>query len=133
MSKCVVIIRGKVDEHDKSVMQQYIEDNQLEVIGDWFYDYRSDDTDWAFDRYEDRVAFLKGIQEGIEQILVEDNFFSAIGQTEPFEQKLVQEVIRKIGYQLVCVSYYGFVSGNSSTEKDAEELFQTVMRYEKLR
>ena len=133
MSKCVVIIRGKVDEHDKSVMQQYIEDNQLEVIGDWFYDYRSDDTDWAFDRYEDRLAFLKGIQEGIEQILVEDNFFSAIGQTEPFEQKLVQEVIRKIGYQLVCVSYYGFVSGDSSTEKDAEELFQTVMRYEKLR
>ena len=72
MSKCVVIIRGKVDEHDKSVMQQYIEDNQLEVIGDWFYDYRSDDTDWAFDRYEDRLAFLKGIQEVIEQILVEE-------------------------------------------------------------
>ena len=80
MSKCVVIIRGKVDEHDKSVMQQYIEDNQLEVIGDWFYDYRSDDTDWAFDRYEDRLAFLKGIQEGIEQMDI-----AAIGLGNPIK------------------------------------------------
>ena len=133
MSKCVVIIRGKVDEHDKSNMERYIQDNQIEVIGDWFYDYRSDDADWAFERYQDRLAFLKGIEDGIEQILVEDNFFSAIGQTNPFEQQLVQEVIRKIGYQLVCVGYYGFISDNTLIEKDAEELFQTVMRYEKLR
>ena len=80
-----------------------------------------------------KLAFLKGIEDGIEQILVEDNFFSAIGQTNPFEQQLVQEVIRKIGYQLVCVGYYGFISDNTLIEKDAEELFQTVMRYEKLR
>ena len=46
-------------------MEQYIQQNQIEVLGDWFYDYRSDDSDWAFERYEDRLVCLKGVERNI--------------------------------------------------------------------
>ena len=132
MKKGIVIIRGNPENHDKSRMEQYIQENQIEVLGDWFYDYRSDDSDWVFERYEDRLAFLKGVERNINLILVEQDFFSAVGQTNSFEQQLIQEVIRKIGHQLVCIDGQ-FISGSSRVEKDSTELFQIVMRYEKLR
>ena len=132
MKKGIVIIRGNPENHDKSRMEQYIQQNQIEVLGDWFYDYRSDDSDWVFERYEDRLAFLKGVERNTNLILVEQDFFSAIGQTNLFEQQLIQEVIRKIGHQLVCIDDQ-FISGSSRVEKDSTELFQIVMRYEKLR
>jgi len=132
MDKGIVIIRGNPENHDKSRMEQYIQENQIEVLGDWFYDYRSDDSDWVFERYEDRLAFLKGVERNTNLILVEQDFFSAIGQTNLFEQQLIQEVIRKIGHQLVCIDDQ-FISGSSRVEKDSTELFQIVMRYEKLR
>ena len=34
MNKAVVIIRGNPENHDKSRMEQYIQQNQIEVIGD---------------------------------------------------------------------------------------------------
>tara|TARA_B100000745_G_scaffold204592_1_gene135106 strand:+ start:115 stop:297 length:183 start_codon:yes stop_codon:yes gene_type:complete len=34
MNKSVVIIRGNPENHDKSRMEQYIQQNQIEVIGD---------------------------------------------------------------------------------------------------
>ena len=132
MKKGIVIIRGNPENHDKSRMEQYIQENQIEVLGDWFYDYRSDDSDWVFERYEDRLAFVKGVERSTNLILVEQDFFSAIGQTNLFEQQLIQEVIRKIGHQLVCIDDQ-FISGSSRVEKDSTELFQIVMRYEKLR
>ena len=64
--------------------------------------------------------------------MVEQDFFSAIGQTNPFEQRLIQEVIGKIGHQLICIDGQ-FITGSSRIEKDSTELFQIVMRYEKLR
>ena len=65
MKKGIVIIRGNPENHDKSRMEQYIQENQIEVLGDWFYDYRSDDSDWAFERYEDRLVCLKGVERNI--------------------------------------------------------------------
>ena len=132
MNKAVVIIRGKPENHDKSRMEQYIQQNQIEVIGDWFYDYRSDDSDWVFERYEDRLAFLKSVERDVKLILVEQDFFSYIGQTNPFEQQLIQEVIGKIGHQLICIDEQ-FITGSSRVERESTELFQIVMRYEKLR
>ncbi len=137
MSKAIVIIRGNPDSHDPSRLQQYIQDNQIQVMGEgeengWFYDYRSKDSDWAFERYEDRLAFVKSVEREVKLILVEQDFFSSIGQTDSFEQQLVQEVIRKIGWQLVCVDGE-FVSEHTTTGKEPDQLFQTVMRYEKLR
>ena len=132
MKKGIVIIRGNPENHDKSRMEQYIQQNQIEVLGDWFYDYRSDDSDWAFERYEDRLAFLKSVERKARLILVEKDFFSYIGQTNPFEQQLIQEVIGKIGHQLVNIDEQ-FITGSSRIEKESDELFQIVMRYEKLR
>ena len=63
---------------------------------------------------------------------MEQDFFSDIGQTNPFEQQLIQEVIGKIGHQLVNIDEQ-FISGTPRIEKDSDELFQIVMRYEKLR
>ena len=83
MDKAVVIIRGKPEDHDKSRMEQYIQENGIEVVSDgveagWFYDYRSQDSDWAFERYEDRLAFLKSVERGVKLILVEQDFLSLI-------------------------------------------------------
>ena len=64
--------------------------------------------------------------------MVEQDFFSSIGQTNPFEQQLIQEVIGKIGHQLVNIDEQ-FISDTPRIEKDSDELFQIVMRYEKLR
>ena len=137
MNDAVVIIRGKPEDHDKSRIERYIQLNQIEVIGDgletgWFYDYRSQDSDWAFERYEDRLAFLKSVERNTNLILVEQDFFSAIGQNNPFEQLLVQEVIGKMGHQLINIDEQ-FITGSSRIEKESDELFQIVMRYEKLR
>ena len=65
-------------------------------------------------------------------ILVEQDFFSVVGQTNPFEQQLVQEVIRKISHQLVSIDEQ-FITFTPRIEQETNELFQIVMRYEKLR
>ena len=119
-------------------MEQYIQENEIEVMGDgadetgWFYDYRSGGSNWAFERYEDGLAFLKSVERKARLILVEQDFFSYIGQNNPFEQRLIQEVIGKIGHQLVNIDEQ-FITGSSRIEKESDELFQIVMRYEKLR
>ncbi len=103
METGIVIVRGEPKDHDKSKIESYIKENQIEIVGDWFYDYRSGDSDWSFERHTDRLGFLKGCERGVSFILVERNFFSGIGQINTFQQKLVQEVIRKTGMDLVCV------------------------------
>ena len=63
---------------------------------------------------------------------MEQDFFSAIGQTNLFEQQLIQEVIRKISHQLVSIDEQ-FITFTPRIEQETNELFQIVMRYEKLR
>ena len=138
--KAIVIVRSNPESHDKSRIEKYIQDNDIEVLGEdsgkmrkFFYDYRSGDSNWAFERYEDRLAFLKGVERKMDMILVESNFFTEIGQTDLFEQRLVQEVIRKIGFELVCIDGDSLFSESVVIERDPEELFNIVKRYEKLR
>ena len=132
METGIAIIRGEPKDHDKSKVVSYIKDNQVEIVGDWFYDYRSGDSDWSFERHTDRLGFLKGCEREVSFILVEKNFFSSIGQIDKFQQKLVQEVIRKTGMDLVCVDGE-FISKEYNEIKGSKELFDTVKRYEKLR
>ena len=62
--KAVVIVRGNPDDHNPDPIQDFINQHQIEVRAEWFYDWRSGDTDWAFRRYEDRLGFSKGVERG---------------------------------------------------------------------
>ena len=142
MIKGIVIIRGKPENHTNwSEMEKYIQENNIEIEGqennkeikgNWFYDYRSDDSDWGFERYEDRLGFVKGCEREVDVILVEKNFFSSIGQMDRFQQMLVVEVVRKVGMELVCID--GEFESEEYTEvKESDDLFEMVKRSDKLR
>ena len=142
MKKGIVIIRGKPEDHSNwSKMEQYIQENNIEIEGqennkelkgNWFYDYRSKDSDWGFERYEDRLGFVKGCERGIDVILVEKDFFSHIGQTDKFQQMLVIEVVRKVGMELICIDGE-FESKEYTDVKGSDELFEIIQRYDRLR
>ena len=142
MKKGIVIIRGKPENHTKwSKMEKYIQENNIEIEGqennkelkgNWFYDYRSKDSDWGFERYEDRLGFVKGCEREVDVILVEKDFFSHIGQIDKFQQMLVIEVVRKVGMELICID--GEFESKESTEiRTSNELFEIIQRYDKLR
>ena len=59
--KAIVIVRGNPDDHNPDPIQDFINQHQIDVSGEWFYDWRSGDTDWAFRRYADRLGFSKGL------------------------------------------------------------------------
>ena len=142
MRKGIVIVRGKPENHTNwSKMEKYIQENNIEiegqennkkVKGNWFYDYRSDDSNWGFERYEDRLGFVKGCERGVDVILVEKDFFSSIGQMDRFQQMLVIEVVRKVGMELVCIDGE-FISEEYTHVKGSDELFEIVQRYDNLR
>ena len=142
MKKGIVIIRGKPEDHSGwSKMEEYIQENDIEIEGqennkelkgNWFYDYRSDDSNWSFERYEDRFGFLKGCEREVDVILVEKDFFSSIGQIDKFQQMLIVEVIRKVGMELVSIDGE-FISEEYTDVKGSDELFGMVQRSDKLR
>ena len=70
----------------------------------WFYDYRSQDSDWAFRRYQDRLAFTKGVEREVNCIIVEPNFFFSIGQTSRFQQRLIMQMMEKLNMPLVSIT-----------------------------
>ena len=133
MRKGIVIVRGKPENHTNwSKMEKYVQENGIEVKGDWFYDYRLKDSDWGFERYEDRLGFVKGCEREVNVILVEKDFFSHIGQIDRFQQMLVIEVVRKVGMELICID--GEFESKESTEiRSSNELFEIIQRYDKLR
>ena len=132
MKKGIIIVRGNPENHDKSRIEKHIQKHDIQIEGDWFYDYRSEDSDWGFERYEDRLGFVKGCEREVDVILVEKDFFSYIGQTDRFQQMLVVEVVRKVGMELVCIDGE-FVSEEYNDVKGSDELFKMVKRSDKLR
>mgnify|MGYP001165419283 FL=1 len=98
----------------------------------WFYDYRSQDSDWAFRRYQDRLAFTKGVEREVNCIIVEPNFFFSIGQTSRFEQRLIMQMMEKLNMPLVSITgTFDSLSYQHSTPDD-DQLFEVVVEYEKL-
>ena len=78
MKNSVVLIRGKKDEDFIKKLHQLVEDSNIRIIGT-FYDYRTGDSNKSFERYEDRLAFTKGVERDANTIIVEKDFFSYIG------------------------------------------------------
>ena len=54
--KVVVLVRGNPDDHNPDPIQHFINQNQIEVLGEWFYDWRPGDGGWDFRRYEDPIG-----------------------------------------------------------------------------
>ena len=38
--KVVVLVRGNPDDHNPDPIQHFINQNQIVVLGEWFYDWR---------------------------------------------------------------------------------------------
>ena len=136
--KAVVLVRGKPEEHDNQPLLQFIDQHQIQVMGEgeengWFYDYRSQDSDWAFRRYEDRLAFSKGVEREFECILVEPNFFFSIDQVSSFEQKLIIRMMDNFNCPLVSITgSFDSLSFHHTAAND-DDLLDAVVSYEKLR
>ena len=131
--KAVVIVRGNPDDHNPDPIQDVINQHQIEVQAEWFYDWRSGDTDWAFRRYEDRLGFSKGVERGVDCIIVEPNFFFSIGQVSSFEQKLIIRMMDNFNCPLVSIAgSFESVSFHHTAAND-DDLLDTVVSYEKLR
>lgn len=131
--KAVVIVRGNPDDHNPNPIQDFINQHQIEVQAEWFYDWRSGDTDWAFRRYEDRLGFSKGVERGVDCIIVEPNFFFSIGQVSSFEQKLIIRMMDNFNCPLVSIAgSFESVSFHHTAAND-DDLLDAVVSYEKLR
>jgi hypothetical protein len=131
--KAIVIVRGNPDDQNPDPIQDFINQHQIEVQGEWFYDWRSGDTDWAFRRYEDRLGFSKGVEQGVDCIIVEPNFFFSLGQVSSFEQKLIIRMMDNFNCPLVSIAgSFESVSFHHTAAND-DDLLDAVVSYEKLR
>jgi len=104
VKKAIVLMRGNPDDHNPDPIQQFVNHHQIEVLGEWFYDWRSGDGNWALRRYEDRLAFSKGVERSVDCIIVEPNFFFSIGQVSSFEQKLIIRMMDNFKCPLVSIT-----------------------------
>ena len=129
--KAIVLVRGNPDDHNPDPIQYFINQHQIEVLGEQFYDWRSRDGNWAFRRYEDQLAFSKGVEMGVNCIIVEPNFFFSIGQVSRFEQRLIIQMMEKLNMPLVSITRtFDSLSYNHSTLDD-DQLFEVVVNYGK--
>ena len=138
MKNTIVLFRGKKDEDFIKKLHQIVEDSNIRIIGT-FYDYRTGDSNKSFERYEDRLAFTKGVERDANTIIVEKDFFSYIGQDNWLEQKLTCRALSRVGFELQVINddFTGLENEDSLFDIESEILHRedTLMvidRYEKL-
>ena len=138
MKNAIALFRGKKDEDFIKKLHQIVEDSNIRIIGT-FYDYRTGDSNKSFERYEDRLAFTKGVERDANTIIVEKDFFSYIGQDNWLEQKLTCRALSRVGFELEVINddFTGLENEDSLFDTESEILHRedTLMaidRYEKL-
>ena len=138
MKNTIVLFRGKKDEDFIKKLHQIVEDSNIRIIGT-FYDYRTGDSNKSFERYEDRLAFTKGVERDANTIIVEKDFFNYIGQDNWLEQKLTCRALSRVGFDLQVINddFTGLENEDSLFDTESEILHRedTLMaidRYEKL-
>ena len=138
MKNTIVLFRGKKDEDFIKKLHQIVEDSNIRIIGT-FYDYRTGDSNKSFERYEDRLAFTKGVERDANTIIVEKDFFNYIGQDNWLEQKLTCRALSRVGFELQVINddFTGLENEDSLFDTESEILHRedTLMaidRYEKL-
>jgi len=138
MKNSIALFRGKKDEDFIKKLHQIVEDSNIRIIGT-FYDYRTGDSNKSFERYEDRLAFTKGVERDANTIIVEKDFFIYIGQDNWLEQKLTCRALSRVGFELEVINddFTGLENEDSLFDTESEILHRedTLMaidRYEKL-
>ena len=138
MKNTIVLFRGKKDEDFIKKLHQIVEDSNIRIIGT-FYDYRTGDSNKSFERYEDRLAFTKGVERDANTIIVEKDFFNYIGQDNWLEQKLTCRALSRVGFDLQVINddFTGLENEDSLFDTESEILHRedtliAIDRYEKL-
>ena len=139
MKNAIVIIRGEKDSSFDEKVHKLAGESDINVVG-IFHDYRIGDSDWAFERYEDRLAFTKGVERDAKAIIVQSDFFSGIGQNDWLERQLVCRALTKLKFELLVISDdFSKVETGKELLSDIEpkmdyqeDVFKSVKRYEKL-
>ena len=79
------------------------------------------------------MGFSKGVERGVDCIIVEPNCFFSIGQVSSFEQKLIIRMMDNFNYPLVSITgSFESVSFHHTAAND-DDLLDAVVSYEKLR
>ena len=140
MKNAIAIVRGENAPDNINKL------NEIDIVG-LFRDYRMNDSGWAFERYEDRLAFSKAVERNINTIIVEPNFFSGIKdystdyKDDWFEKKLIVKALTKLKIELLVVnkgcndlfdSDLLFTGTSSSEVLTQDDALKCVERYEKL-
>ena len=138
MKNAIVLFRGKKDEDFIKKLHQLVEVSSIRIVGS-FYDYRTGDLNRSFERYEDRLAFTKGVERDAKTIIVEKDFFKYIGQDNWLEQKLTCRALSRVGFELQVISddFTGLENEDSLFTTESETLHQedalkVIDHYEKL-
>ena len=138
MKNTIVLFRGKKDEDFIKKLHQLVEVSSIRIVGT-FYDYRTGDSNKSFERYEDRLAFTKGVERDANTIIVEKDFFSYIGQDNWLEQKLTCRALSRVGFELQVINddFTGLENEDSLFDIESEILhredtLRVIDRYEKL-
>ena len=138
MKNAIALFRGKKDEDFIKKLHQLVEVSNIRIVGT-FYDYRTGDSNKSFERYEDRLAFTKGVERDANTIIVEKDFFNYIGQDNWLEQKLTCRALSRVGFDLQVINddFTGLENEDSLFDTESEILHRedTLMaidRYEKL-
>ena len=138
MKNAIALFRGKKDEDFIKKLHQLVEVSNIRIVGT-FYDYRTGDLNRSFERYEDRLAFTKGVERDAKTIIVEKDFFNYIGQENWLEQKLTCRALSRVGFDLQVINdgFTGLENENSFHTAELEVLHQedalkVIDRYEKL-
>lgn len=138
MKNSIVLIRGERESDFIDKIHQIEKDSNINIVG-VFHDYRTGDSNKSFERYEDRLAFTKGVERDANTIIVEKDFFSYIGQDNWLEQKLTCRALSRVGFDLQVINddFTGLENEDSLFDTESEILHRedTLMvidRYEKL-
>ena len=138
MKNAIALFRGKKDEDFIKKLHQLVEVSNIRIVGT-FYDYRTGDSNKSFERYEDRLAFTKGVERDANTIIVEKDFFNYIGQDNWLEQKLTCRALSRVGFKIEVINddFTGLENEDSLFDTESEILHRedTLMaidRYEKL-
>jgi len=139
MKNTIALIRGEKDTDFRKKIHQLVEDFNINIVGT-FYDYRTGDSNRSFERYEDRLAFTKGVEWDTKVIIVQQDFFSYIGQDNWLEQKLTCRALSRVGFELQVITddftelenEELLFTGDESGILHQEEALKTIDRYEKL-